>query len=242
MSEQQSDEIEPREFQARREPILNIPPMVVAIIAACCLIHLVRGYLLTIDQDTDLLLRAAFIPERYFYTPDIFFVTTPVSYAFLHGSAAHLLVNMVWLAAFGSPLSNRLHVLRFGLFWIVTGLAAAGLYWLFHPHSEAPMIGASGAISGMMGAAARFAFRIDRSSGPARFSGPALPVAYALRVRMVVAFLAIWMVVNLVAGLFGMGVGTGMQIAWEAHIGGFVVGFFGIPLFLPRNEADVRAP
>ena len=242
MSEQQPDDIEPQEREPRREPILNIPPVVVAIIAGCCLIHLARGYLLTIDQDTELLLRAAFIPERYFYAPDFSFVTTPVSYAFLHGSAAHLLVNMVWLAAFGSPLANRLHVLRFGLFWVVTGLAAAGLYWVFHPHSEAPMIGASGAISGMMGAAARFAFRTDRSGGQARFSGPALPVTYVLRVRTVVAFLAIWMVVNLVTGIYGMGIGTGMQIAWEAHIGGFVVGFFGIPLFLPRNEADVRGP
>jgi membrane associated rhomboid family serine protease len=238
MSEQQSDDTQATPAEANREPILNIPPVVVAIIAACCVIHLVRGYVLTIDQDTEVLLRAAFIPERYFYAPDLSFLTTPVSYAILHGSAAHLLVNMVWLAAFGSPLANRLHIARFILFWIIAGLAAAGLYWIFHPHSEAPMIGASGAISGMMGAAARFAFRIDRSGGHARFSGPALPVGYVLRVRTVVAFLAVWMIVNLITGIYGMGIGTGMQIAWEAHIGGFVVGFFGIPFFLPRSEAE----
>lgn len=242
MSEPQSDESEPREFEPRREPILNIPPVVVVIIAICCIVHLVRGYLLNIDQDTEVLVAAAFIPERYFYAPDIYFVTTPVSYAFLHGSAAHLLVNMVWLAAFGSPLANRLHALRFALFWAVAGLAAAGLYFLFHRHSGAPMIGASGAISGMMGAAARFAFHIDRSGERARFSGPALPIGYVLRIRTVVAFLVVWMAVNLVTGLYGMGIASGMQIAWEAHIGGFVVGFFGIQLFLPRNEPDADAP
>ncbi len=200
-------------------------------------IHVGRVYLLDVSQDNGLLLRTAFIPERYFYGLDVYAFTTPITYAFLHGSAAHLLVNLVWLAAFGSPLANRLGVVRFALFWVVTGLAAAALHCAIYPHSEAPLIGASGAISGMMGAAARFAFRVDRSGGRASFSGPALPISYVLRMRTVVTFLLVWMIANFVTGVYGMGVGSGVTIAWEAHVGGFVVGFFGIPLFIAKDQA-----
>jgi membrane associated rhomboid family serine protease len=138
---------------------------------------------------------------------------------------------MVWLAAFGPPLANRFGAVRFALFFAATGLAAAALFWVVHPSMEAPLVGASGAISGMMGAAARFAFRIDRSLGKAAFAGAPLPFAEVLRSRSVVTFLAVWMVINLVTGLVGLGAGGAEQIAWEAHIGGFVVGFFALRLF-----------
>ena len=242
MSEPPIDENESQLIEARREPILNIPAVVVVVIALCVAIHVVRVYLLDVNQDNSLLLRSAFIPERYFYGLDVYAFTTPFTYAFLHGSAAHLLVNLVWLAAFGSPLANRLGVVQFALFWAVTGLAAVALHWFINPHSEAPMIGASGAISGMMGAAARFAFRVDRSGGRASFSGPALPITYVLRVRTVVTFLLVWMIANFVTGVYGMGVGSGMTIAWEAHVGGFVVGFLGIPLFMPKGQGRRQQP
>jgi membrane associated rhomboid family serine protease len=220
--------------ESRREPLLNIPPVVVALCVICIAMHLIRVYLLDVSQDIELLLRAAFIPGRYFYQLDAYAFTTPFTYAFLHGSAAHLIVNLIWLAAFGSPLANRLGVSRFVLFWAVTGLAAVALHFAIHPHSEAPLIGASGAISGMMGAAARFAFRVDRSGHRVSFSGPVLPILHVLKMRMVATFLLVWMITNFVTGIYGMGVGSGMTIAWEAHVGGFVVGFFGISLFVPR--------
>ena len=126
-------------------------------------------------------------PVRYSgqYDIDIYAFTTPFTYAFLHGGLAHLAINMVWLAAFGSPLANRLGTLRFALFWVVTALAAAGLHWAIYPLDPAPLVGASGAISGMMGAAARFGFNMDRRSGRAAFAGPALPVSEVLRSRNV---------------------------------------------------------
>ncbi len=150
--------------------------------------------------------------------------TSPVTYSLLHGGIAHLAVNMIWLAAFGSPLANRSAPLRFVLFWVATSIAAAGLHYMLYMTSQAPLIGASGAISGMMGAAARFGFRIDRSSGRPAFGGPVLPISTVFRMRGTVAFLAVWMVINLVTGLVGFVPGEESQIAWEAHIGGFVVG------------------
>lgn len=217
----------------QREPVFNLPPIVFAVIGACVAIHLVRVYLLSLDQDLWLLVRAAFIPIRYSgqFDIDIYAFTTPLTYAFLHGGFAHLIINMVWLAAFGSPLANRLGVLRFCLFFAVTTLAAVALHYVLHPLDQAPLVGASGAISGMMGAAARFSFQINRSHGKPAFAGAPLPIRDVFRSRATVTFLAVWMVVNLVTGLVGLAPGDDSQIAWEAHIGGFLAGFLGIRFF-----------
>lgn len=217
----------------RREPVFNLATVVVVFIAACAIIHIVRAYLLTPEQDTSLILRFAFFPIRYSggYDFDIYALISPVSYSLLHGDFIHLGVNMIWLAAFGSPLANRIGVVRFMLFWIATSVGAVLLHYAIFSQSVAPLVGASGAISGMMGAAARFAFRIDRSLPKPAFGGTILSIPEVLATRSVMVFLAIWMIVNVVTG---MGVGTdGMdgQIAWQAHIGGFVVGFFGMRLF-----------
>ncbi len=221
------------EAPAGREPIFNMPGIVIAVIAACVGIHLLRVYALTLEQDFWLMVRAAFIPIRYSgqYDIDIYAFTSPLTYAFLHGGFAHLIINMVWLAAFGSPLANRIGAFRFAIFFAATSLAAVALHYVLHPLDQAPLVGASGAISGMMGAAARFNFQIDRSHGRPAFAGLPLPIAEDFRSRATVTFLGVWMIVNLVTGLVGFAPGVDNQIAWEAHIGGFLAGFFGIRLF-----------
>jgi membrane associated rhomboid family serine protease len=224
----------------RREPAFNLPGIVLAAIAICAIVHLVRVYALDFEQDLELLIRTAFIPIRYSgqFEIDIYGFSSPITYAFLHGNFAHLAINMIWLAAFGSPLANRLGAARFAAFWAVTGLAAAGLHYLLHPLDQSPLVGASGAISGMMGAAARFGFRVDRAAGKSVFAGELLPISLVLRMRGVLTFLVIWMAINLVTGLVGLAPGVEDRIAWEAHVGGFLAGFFGVRLFdrqPPRN-------
>lgn len=219
--------------QRRREPVFNLPPVVLAVIAICAVVYLLQEYLLNETQQMVLLYDGAFIPVLYTgkYGFDWFLFTRPFTYAFMHGGIAHIAINMIWLAAFGSPLANRLGALRFAIFYAVTGLASVVLFWVLHPYGEMPLVGASGAISGMMGAAARYGFRIDRSSGRAAFAGEPLPIAAVLRSRGVMTFLGVWMVINLATGLLGFAPGVDGQIAWEAHIGGFVAGFFGLRFF-----------
>lgn len=220
----------------RREPVFNVPGVVVAFIAVCVTVHAARAFL-SAEQDIAVLLRFAFWPVRYSggYDLDVYAFASPVTYSLLHGSIVHLAVNMIWLAAFGSPLAARLGALRFVLFWAATSLGAVALHYVLYSGSAVPLVGASGAISGMMGAAARFAFRIDRRAGRGSFAGPVLSVGQVFRTRQAVTFLAVWMVVNLVAGL-GFGTpGMESQIAWEAHIGGFLVGFFGLRFFDRRS-------
>lgn len=228
----------PEAVTARREPVFNLPPIIALLIGVCVLIYLVQAYVLSDYQFLFLLRYGAFIPILYSgqFPLDAFAFTAPFTYAFLHGSVAHLAVNMIWLAAFGTPLANRLRNGRFLLFWVVTALAAVGLHYVLHPLDEAPLVGASGAISGMMGAAARFGFRTSRAGGKPAFGGPLLPIRDVFRSRTVVTFLLVWMIANIATGVFGMVPGVD-QIAWEAHIGGFLAGFFGIDFFVGRSEA-----
>lgn len=228
----------PQPAMQKREPMFNLPGIVILLLTLCTGIHLLRTYVLTTEQDFDLIIRAAFVPIRYSgeFVLDSYAFTSPFTYALLHGSFAHLAVNMVWMAAFGAPLANRMGTVRFAIFFAVTSLAAAFFYYAIHPLGQSPLVGASGAISGMMGAAARFAFRIDRSSGKGAFAGDPLPMREIVRSRSVVTFLAVWMVINLVTGIAGFVPGEESQIAWEAHIGGFLAGFFGLRLF----EAGLR--
>ena len=225
---------EAEEAPARREPVFNLPWIVTAFVAICVAVHLASNYVLDDEQNFELIVYAAFIPIRYSgeFPLDLYAFTSPVTYSLLHGGWAHLGINMIWLAAFGSPLANRLGAARFVLFWVATSVAAAAMHYVLHMTGQSPLVGASGAISGMMGAAARFGFRIDRYSGQTAFGGPILPISIVLRLRGVVAFLAVWMVVNLATGLLSYGgPGIDSQIAWEAHIGGFLVGFFCISGF-----------
>jgi membrane associated rhomboid family serine protease len=131
---------------------------------------------------------------------------------FLHGSLFHLLGNMLFLWIFGNNIEDYLGPLRFILFYFLSGLGATFVQVVFSPNSRIPMIGASGAIAGVLGAylvlypAARvltlvFLFFIIRVV--------AIPAAYVL---------GLWFVLQV------LNVGLGGGVAWFAHIGGFIVG------------------
>ena len=151
-----------------REPLFNVPAVIVATLAVLAAIHGVRTLLLSEDQDIQILLYFAFIPARYDASgvlgsllpggigADIW---TFVTYSLLHGSWTHLIVNAVWLLAFGSALARRFGASRFLAFFAVTAAAGAAMHLLTNTGSHAPMIGASASISGAMAAAMRFVFQ-----------------------------------------------------------------------------------
>ena len=217
---------------APREPVFNIAAPALLMIVACVGIHALRSFVLTPDQDFALVLHMAFIPLRYTggYDLDVYAWLSPLSYSLLHGGWLHLVINMVWLAAFGSPLAARVGWLRFLAFWAVTALAAVALHFALHSGDAVPLVGASGAISGMMAAAARYGFAVGRTGGIRAFDGPLLTLGQMLASRLVLSFLAIWFIANLVTGLASAG---GSPIAWQAHIGGFLAGFIAIPWLDP---------
>jgi membrane associated rhomboid family serine protease len=150
--------------QPRRERMLNVPVVVVALLAALGLIHAFLVLALTAEQTTEALLLFAFIPARYdpSVLPDVVWpggfaadVWTFVTYALLHGDITHLVFNGVWLLAFGSPVAQRFGALRFMYFMAATAAAGAAVHLATHFGEILPMIGSSAAVSGAMAAAMR---------------------------------------------------------------------------------------
>jgi len=232
----------------RSEPIFNVPAIVLAVIVVCLVVHLVRTYLFTDADDDAFLSLFAFIPARYDHAlalrmgiPDNWAcdLWTLVTYAFIHGSWMHLVLNTVWLLPFGSAVARRFGSWRFLAFFAVTAIAGALAHLVTHLDAEQAVIGASGAISGFMAAATRFAFQ---RNGPLSFIGaddeayrvPAVPLAAALRDKRIVVFLGMWFGLNILFGIGTLAVpGIDQQVAWQAHIGGFLAGLLLFPLFDP---------
>jgi membrane associated rhomboid family serine protease len=230
-----------------REPALNLPRVIVALALAMGAIHVVDAVFLSEQVQLEVLLTFAFLPARYLpgaaaELPGGYLANawTFVTYAFLHGGWSHLFVNLLWMAVFGSAVARRFGALRFLLFSAVCAIAGAAAYLSAHFGEIAPMIGASAAISGHMAAATRFVFQMGgplgafRRSDQAAYRVPAIGFVAALSNPQVLIFLAVWFGINLVFGLFTPAIaGEGAQIAWEAHLGGFLAGFLLFSLFDP---------
>jgi membrane associated rhomboid family serine protease len=143
-----------------------------------------------------------------------------VTSLFLHGGWAHVLMNAAFCLAFGAPVARLLGTgargaLVLALFYMVCGVLAGLAYVAIHPGSDGPVVGASGAVSGLMGAAARL---ID---GRRRWG---VEVLGPIRSRTVGSLAAAWVVVNLLVAVFGFPGSGGAGIAWEAHLAGFAIG------------------
>lgn len=241
--------------EPRRERMLNVPAIVVALLVVLALVHVLLTYVLTQAQTTEFLLLFAFIPARYDASvlPDIVWpggwaadVWTFVTYAFIHADLSHLTFNAVWFLAFGSPVAERFGPLRFSAFMAATAAAGAAVHLVTHFGELLPMVGASAAISGAMAAAMRFAFQRGGPLGmwrdrEAACRVPAAPLAASLRDPRVLAFLLVWFGVNILFGVFSIGVGSVDQaIAWQAHIGGFVAGLVAFAMFDPVPMATAH--
>jgi membrane associated rhomboid family serine protease len=234
---------EPDGKAAAREPVFFLPKIIVAAMALCAGLYVLESYILPELLDARFLGLMAFVPARFDgmnALSVIEFFRTAVTCSLLHASFAHLAVNMIWLAAFGAPLAQRLGAGRFTAFWLFTALCSTALHFVTHLGDPSPLVGASGVVSGAMGAAARFGFATSGGSGQKAFAGAPLTFSQTLRSRSVISFVLVWALVNLVsgAGVINMGQGSA-TIAWQAHIGGFLAGFFGLRLFDPQPARPV---
>ena len=151
---------------------------------------------------------------------------------FLHGGWFHLIGNMWFLWVFGDNVEDSMGAVRFVPFYLLCGLAAVAAQMASNPQSAVPMVGASGAIGGVMGAYAVlyprvgvhmliwFGFYVDRIVVPAVF------------------MLGYWFLIQLLGGLPTLGGGEG-GVAFWAHVGGFVAGC--VLVFPFRDMERVRA-
>ncbi|WMS42506.1 rhomboid family intramembrane serine protease [Acuticoccus sp. MNP-M23] len=226
-----------------REPMFTMPTSVIVMIAVLGIVHALRSQL-SFEDDIAVLAWFAFIPARYAsawsqlpggLAADVW---TFVTYALLHGSVLHIVTNAIWLLAFGSAVARRFGAWRFWVFSAVAAAGGAGLHLVFHWGEGIPVVGASAAIAGLMAAATRFVFDRDgplvfgSGGSDAKFLKPARPLLVTLRNRRALAFIVIWFAINLAVGL-GSSYAGGLSIAWEAHLGGFLVGLLAFRLFDP---------
>jgi len=236
---------------SKSEPILNVPRSVTAASFLMVAIQLIRGFL---PDETDLtfLLALAFIPARYSgAAPElpggyVTAVTSFVSYMVVHAGWVHLIVNLLWMLAFGSAVARRVGDLKFIYFSLLCGIAGAFTHLAFHYGDMAPVVGASAAISGQMAGALRFIFRAPGQPEqriPDFIGGPLMTLGQTLRDRRIIAFLVFWVVVNAYFGISAVKIaGQEGGIAWEAHIGGFLCGLLLIGLFDKRRTASQETP
>ncbi len=167
---------------------------------------------------------------------------TLVTSMFLHGGWVHLLSNMLYLWIFGNNIEDRLGRVRFLLFYLICGFAASAAQVAIDPSSAVPMIGASGAISGVLGA---YVVLFPNAR-------VLTLVFYFFLVRLVelraVWLLGFWFLMQLVSGLGSLGMVRMGGVAFFAHIGGFVAGFLLVLLLAPSRRGrslesdDLRIP
>jgi len=200
--------------QPRDEPIFNVPGPVLVVVAAILGLYAVQSW---IGQDWPS--RFGLVPARL-WQGDVLGLLTSMG---VHGEWLHAGSNAVGALAFGAPLARRLgqgprgYALFLGFFLISGALSALG-YALVNPGSRIPLIGASGAVFGLIGAATRL-------MNPWGILEP-------LRSRRVVSMTGAWVAVNLLVALLGFDPATGVRgIAWEAHLIGLAVGLLGVGLW-----------
>jgi membrane associated rhomboid family serine protease len=199
-------------------PTRNFPFVNVMLISANVLVFL---YQLTLSPRAEkvFVLANAMVPARI---PAFLAGHAPASMAlfplfssmFLHGGLMHLLGNMLFLYIFGDNVEDTFGHIGYLFFYLLCGIGSGLIHVLFNWGSGIPALGASGAISGVMGA---YAVLFPHHRILTFFFIFLLPVPAIL-------ILGYWFVLQFVAGINGLGMATAGGVAWWAHIGGFLMG------------------
>jgi membrane associated rhomboid family serine protease len=204
-----------------------IKPYVNWAIIGICIVVFVYEFILPTAQLNALLFTYGVIPADIVQMQNLYTLFTSM---FLHGGFMHLVGNMLFLYVFGDNIEDAMGHISYLLFYLLTGLAAAGLQIAFDTSSTIPVIGASGAISGVMGA-----YLVLFPHGRIR----AIVVFGVIgQVILVPAWIMIglWFLLQLFSGFMSLGVGGNAGgIAFWAHVGGFIAGAILVFLFRDRT-------
>lgn len=222
--------------RAKAPPAVNVPAIVAAVVAVLVAMH-VGLWFLGEDWQVWSLYALALIPAR-FTTADYPMpwgaqYWSLATYMLLHGSWTHLVLNCVWLLIFGTPAARYLGNARFLLLALVSGVAGGLCSLVLHWGQNTIIVGASGGVMGLMGAAIPLMYSERLPHGgwrPARLSE-------LLRNRQALVFTAVVLAITLFsggAGWTGNSFPAEGSIAWEAHIGGFIAGIIAFYVLAPR--------
>jgi rhomboid family protein len=208
--------------RSRTFPLINMT-LILANIAAFL-------YELRMDPETlkQFIFTWGLIPARLLSDPTVEWRTI-FSSMFLHGGWFHIINNMWVLFIFGNNVEAGMGKIRYLFFYLLSGLAAGLLQAYILPSSQMPMIGASGAVAGVLGA---YLILFPRSR-----IASLVPILFIFTIIEIPAmlYLIFWFVSQLYSGLFAIQGGGGSGIAWWAHIGGFLFGVLTVFFFRRRT-------
>ena len=225
-----------------REPIFLLPGSITALIGVLVAIHLASILVLNPDGQIQLLFWFAFQPYRIVLAgvePNIVvpLLWTPFSHAFLHAGWDHLLINLAWLVIFATPVVRRYGAGPMLALFLISAAGGAALFAATTLYSQVYLIGASGGVAGLTGAAIRFMFQ-PVLIGQHPETGERMVLGRQLAsIRGVFAnprsrwFTLIWLALNAAVPLVPLLTGSSLAIAWQAHLGGFATGFLLVGLF-----------
>jgi membrane associated rhomboid family serine protease len=219
------------------QPRHSFPIVTIVIIVINFLLYF---YELSLGRQLEGFLRAsAFVPADYFAPGGAVADAKSVLLSmFLHGGWMHLLGNMLYLWIFGDNIEDRMGRFRFVIFYLACGWIATLAHGFLNTNSIVPSIGASGAISGVLGAYLLLF--------PKARVLTLIPMGFYMTMRELPALfvLGLWFVLQFFSGVAGLGARTEQSagVAWWAHIGGFVAGIVLAKLFAkPQQPRWVRA-
>lgn len=210
-------------------PTELFPIVTIILIASCALIFLWQVSL-TLDVQQSIVVSLGVIPATLIggkqLPPELALIppsATVLSSMFLHGGWMHMLGNMLYLWIFGNNVEDAMGHWRFVFFYLLCGLAAALAQSIPNPESTVPMIGASGAIAGVLGA-----YLLLHPHARVLVAIPIWVVIHTMRLPAVIV-LGFWFLLQLISNVLSGDGGAG--VAWGAHVGGFIAGIVLIPLF-----------
>jgi len=201
-------------------PRVLFPIITYSIIAVNILVFLLQFHFTgnNIHSSQRMIFRFGFVPNE-FNPMDI------MTSMFMHGGIGHIVGNMWFLYIFGDNVESILGHVRYLYFYLFCGIGAAMAQFLIEPTSAVPMVGASGAIAGVLGA---YMVKFPK----------ARVHVFAVIIIFITTFivpaqivLGLWFIMQLSGGLSSLGIDTTGGVAWFAHIGGFIVGIGSLKFF-----------
>lgn len=217
------------EIKTHRTPIVNYALVVINVLVFLWM-FLNSGNLESIYYEY------ALIPSNFLNGIDLGDVKDVFTSMFMHGGWMHLIGNMLYLWIFGDNIEDRLGHIGYLIFYLAGGIAAALLQTLISPSSQIPMVGASGAIAGVLGAY----LVMYPNSRVYTF----IPIGFYARVRLMpaVVVLGMWFILQLISGVGSLGALDQGGTAYFAHIGGFIFGLIVGWMFKRRGREPQPAP
>lgn len=215
-------------------------PLVTWTLMGICIVIFVSMQLMPDEMQRQLTYLYGMVPIRYsnpewaasFGLPPDHYLSFLTS-LFLHGGWFHLLINMLFMWIFADNVEDRMGRVRFLLFYLTCGLLATALQWYFDPNLAIPVVGASGAIAGVLGAYfflypyARVILWLPLFFFPIVVHVPAI------------GFLGLWVIIQLHKAMTALVFeGVPVDVAWWAHLGGFIAGLLLYRFFLKGGPAQ----